>query len=114
MSVCERYKKEKNPLSKDTFLSVFTMQFGHFSAARDFIGPTRKKKVLECKRKKTEKFPSFQQKKREEILNAHPFSSYFYLISFLYCTLRICHINRTKMPVERLSKRLNPFPFGLT
>lgn len=32
---------------------------------------------------------------------------------FLY-TLRICHINRTKMPVERLLKRLNPFSLGLT
>lgn len=36
------------------------------------------------------------------------------LWQYFFCTLRICHINRTKMPVECLLKRLNPFSLGLT
>lgn len=45
----------------------------------------------------------------------HLFLLYFAsLWQYFFCTLRICHINRTKMPVERLLKRLNPFSLGLT
>lgn len=91
-------KKKRIRYRKTLFYRYLRCNLDILAQHANFIGPIHnrhKKTILECKRGKNEQrnFLLFIK----EILNAqaHSFSIHFYLTPFLYCTLRICHINRT-------------------